>query len=187
MAFLYPDVNCCVVYYSIISSKVPIYKLWHVLTVVFRFYEWKKDGSKKQPYYIHFKDGRALVFAALYDSWKNPEGEALLLSIDGVCGKLADIVVKFENFVLKLIVLSFVVDPSFGCCFWWYAWYLLHISMATCYDFNWSFHYICMASARFIYSELSYWLIHCFPAGEILYTFTILTTSSSSALEWLHG
>ncbi|XP_057780962.1 uncharacterized protein LOC130999452 isoform X2 [Salvia miltiorrhiza] len=41
------------------------------------FYEWKKDGSKKQPYYIHFKDGRPLVFAALFDSWKNAEGETL--------------------------------------------------------------------------------------------------------------
>ncbi|XAR60901.1 hypothetical protein NMG60_11034442 [Bertholletia excelsa] len=41
------------------------------------FYEWKKDGSKKQPYYIHFKDGRPLVFAALYDSWKNSEGEVI--------------------------------------------------------------------------------------------------------------
>ncbi|KAJ0112521.1 hypothetical protein Patl1_01491 [Pistacia atlantica] len=39
------------------------------------FYEWKKDGSKKQPYYIHFKDGRPLVFAALYDSWESSEGE----------------------------------------------------------------------------------------------------------------
>ncbi|XP_073156567.1 uncharacterized protein [Henckelia pumila] len=37
------------------------------------FYEWKKDGQKKQPYYIHFKDGRPLVFAALFDSWKNSE------------------------------------------------------------------------------------------------------------------
>ncbi|KAK7339065.1 hypothetical protein VNO77_19708 [Canavalia gladiata] len=41
------------------------------------FYEWKKDGSRKQPYYIHFKDGRPLVFAALYDSWQNSEGETL--------------------------------------------------------------------------------------------------------------
>ncbi|KAI3461810.1 hypothetical protein Pfo_018473 [Paulownia fortunei] len=41
------------------------------------FYEWKKDGSRKQPYYIHFKDGRPLVFAALFDSWKNSEGEIL--------------------------------------------------------------------------------------------------------------
>ncbi|GFQ00143.1 putative peptidase ymr114c [Phtheirospermum japonicum] len=41
------------------------------------FYEWKKDGSRKQPYHIHFKDGRPMVFAALYDSWKNSEGEIL--------------------------------------------------------------------------------------------------------------
>ncbi|PSR86309.1 Embryonic stem cell-specific 5-hydroxymethylcytosine-binding protein [Actinidia chinensis var. chinensis] len=47
------------------------------LVVVEGFYEWKKDGSKKQPYYIHYKDGRSLVFAALYDSWKNSEGEIL--------------------------------------------------------------------------------------------------------------
>ncbi|PRQ25375.1 putative phytanoyl-CoA dioxygenase [Rosa chinensis] len=42
-----------------------------------RFYEWKKDGSKKQPYYVHFKDARRLLFAALYDSWENSEGEKL--------------------------------------------------------------------------------------------------------------
>ncbi|KAL2488239.1 hypothetical protein Fot_41531 [Forsythia ovata] len=47
------------------------------LVAVEGFYEWKKDGSRKQPYYIHFKDGRPLVFAALFDSWKNPEGEVL--------------------------------------------------------------------------------------------------------------
>ncbi|XP_037496066.1 abasic site processing protein YoqW isoform X2 [Jatropha curcas] len=43
------------------------------LVAVEGFYEWKKDGSKKQPYYIHFKDDRPLVFAALYDSWQNSE------------------------------------------------------------------------------------------------------------------
>ncbi|GMH02455.1 hypothetical protein Nepgr_004294 [Nepenthes gracilis] len=47
------------------------------LIAVEGFYEWKKDGSKKQPYYIHFKDGQPLVFAALYDSWRNFEGEIL--------------------------------------------------------------------------------------------------------------
>ncbi|KAK1567598.1 hypothetical protein Q3G72_014100 [Acer saccharum] len=47
------------------------------LVAVEGFYEWKKDGSKKQPYYIHFKDGRPMVFAALYDSWENSEGEIL--------------------------------------------------------------------------------------------------------------
>ncbi|KAL9239637.1 hypothetical protein vseg_013940 [Gypsophila vaccaria] len=46
------------------------------LVAVEGFYEWKK-GTKRQPYYIHLKDGRPLVFAALYDSWKNAEGELL--------------------------------------------------------------------------------------------------------------
>ncbi|KAF8055253.1 hypothetical protein N665_1300s0001 [Sinapis alba] len=47
------------------------------LVAVDGFYEWKKEGSKKQPYYIHFKDERPLVFAALFDSWQNSEGETL--------------------------------------------------------------------------------------------------------------
>ncbi|KAM0935795.1 putative SOS response associated peptidase (SRAP) [Dioscorea sansibarensis] len=47
------------------------------LVAVEGFYEWKKDGSKKQPYYIHFKDHRPLIFAGLYDSWENPEGDIL--------------------------------------------------------------------------------------------------------------
>ncbi|XP_027336775.1 uncharacterized protein LOC113850427 [Abrus precatorius] len=47
------------------------------LVAVEGFYEWRKDGSRKQPYYIHLKDGRSLVFAALYDSWQNSEGETL--------------------------------------------------------------------------------------------------------------
>ncbi|CAH9119636.1 unnamed protein product [Cuscuta europaea] len=47
------------------------------LVAVEGFYEWKKDGSKKQPFYIHLKDVRPLVFAALYDSWKNGEEEVI--------------------------------------------------------------------------------------------------------------
>ncbi|KAJ0246362.1 Embryonic stem cell-specific 5-hydroxymethylcytosine-binding protein [Hirschfeldia incana] len=47
------------------------------LVAVDGFYEWKKEGSKKQPYYIHFKDERPLVFAALFDSWQSSAGETL--------------------------------------------------------------------------------------------------------------
>ena len=35
-------------------------------------------------------------------------------------------------------------------------------------------------------TSLLRFLLLC-PAGEILYTFTIITTDSSSALKWLHG
>ncbi|KAF0916893.1 hypothetical protein E2562_015070 [Oryza meyeriana var. granulata] len=47
------------------------------LVAVEGFYEWKKDGSKKMPYYIHFQDQRPLVFAALFDTWTNSEGETI--------------------------------------------------------------------------------------------------------------
>lgn len=31
------------------------------------YYEWKKDGKHKQPYYIRLKDGRPFTFAGLWD------------------------------------------------------------------------------------------------------------------------
>lgn len=97
-----------------------------------RFYEWKKDGSRKQPYYIHFKDGRPLVFAALYDSWQNSEGK------------------KFAE-GCKELTLSIIKD---------------HVNF-TLYTLNVD--------------------VILLTAGETLYTFTIVTTSSSSTLQWLHG
>lgn len=36
------------------------------------YYEWKGEGRSKQPYYVHPKDGRPLVFAGLYEWWKDP-------------------------------------------------------------------------------------------------------------------
>ncbi|KAG8642017.1 abasic site processing protein YoqW isoform X2 [Manihot esculenta] len=77
------------------------------LVAVEGFYEWKKDGSKKQPYYIHFKDGRSLVFAALYDSWQNSEDrmpvilsnkEAIDTWLNGSSSSKFDVVLKpYEN------------------------------------------------------------------------------------------
>jgi putative SOS response-associated peptidase YedK len=33
------------------------------------FYEWKRDGAVKQPYYIHRGDNAPLAFAGLWDRW----------------------------------------------------------------------------------------------------------------------
>ncbi|WP_342478340.1 SOS response-associated peptidase [Paenibacillus sp. FSL H7-0350] len=41
------------------------------------FYEWKKDGSSKQPYRILMSDGGLFSFAGLYDTWEDPEGKKL--------------------------------------------------------------------------------------------------------------
>ncbi len=39
------------------------------------FYEWKREGSRKQPYYIKLRDGQPFAFAGLWDRWQPTDGE----------------------------------------------------------------------------------------------------------------
>ncbi|MEM8861218.1 MAG: SOS response-associated peptidase [Chloroflexota bacterium] len=42
------------------------------------FFEWKKEGSKKQPVYIHPNDGRKFFgMAGLWENWMSPDGSEL--------------------------------------------------------------------------------------------------------------
>jgi putative SOS response-associated peptidase YedK len=41
------------------------------------FYEWKREGSRKQPYYIKLRDGEPFAFAGLWDRWHPADGEPL--------------------------------------------------------------------------------------------------------------
>jgi putative SOS response-associated peptidase YedK len=50
------------------------------LVVADGFYEWKKDGPKKRPFYIRLKSGEPFGFAGLYSIWKSPEGEQIWTS-----------------------------------------------------------------------------------------------------------
>jgi putative SOS response-associated peptidase YedK len=34
------------------------------------FYEWKRSGKSKQPYYFQLKDGAAFAFAGIWDQWQ---------------------------------------------------------------------------------------------------------------------
>lgn len=38
------------------------------------FYEWKKTGAGKEPYFIHLNDKALFGFAGLYDSWQDSAG-----------------------------------------------------------------------------------------------------------------
>lgn len=46
------------------------------------FYEWKREGKHKQPFYIYPRDpdpdAPYLAMAGLWESWKNPEGEPVI-------------------------------------------------------------------------------------------------------------
>ena len=39
------------------------------------FYEWKKEGNRKTPFYVFLKDKSPFVFAGLWDIWNSPQGE----------------------------------------------------------------------------------------------------------------
>ncbi|NLX48962.1 MAG: SOS response-associated peptidase [Methanospirillum sp.] len=38
------------------------------------FYEWKKEGNRKTPYYLRLKDDDLFAFAGLYDIWRDADG-----------------------------------------------------------------------------------------------------------------
>lgn len=44
------------------------------------FYEWKREGEKKQPYFIRLKAGGPMALAGLWETWTGPDGEEM----DGV-------------------------------------------------------------------------------------------------------
>ncbi len=41
------------------------------------FFEWKHEGKRKVPFYIHVKDDPVFAFAGLYDTWRNSAGTVL--------------------------------------------------------------------------------------------------------------
>jgi putative SOS response-associated peptidase YedK len=49
------------------------------------FYEWKKEGGRKQPVYIRGKDGQPFAFAGLWEEWER-EGEIVAIEVQGDIG-----------------------------------------------------------------------------------------------------
>jgi putative SOS response-associated peptidase YedK len=41
------------------------------------FFEWKHEGARKHPFYIHLNDQPLCAFAGLYDEWHDPAGTLL--------------------------------------------------------------------------------------------------------------
>jgi putative SOS response-associated peptidase YedK len=42
------------------------------------FYEWAKEGRRKQPYYIKLRDSEPFAFAGLWDRWHPTDGQPLV-------------------------------------------------------------------------------------------------------------
>lgn len=42
------------------------------------FFEWKKEGKRKVPFWFHLPESPLFAFAGLYDTWTGPEGMPLM-------------------------------------------------------------------------------------------------------------
>ncbi len=49
------------------------FKQQRCLVLADGFYEWKREGKAKQPYYIRFKDHRVFAFAGLWERWEKQD------------------------------------------------------------------------------------------------------------------
>ena len=50
------------------------------------YFEWKPEGSAKQPFYIHDPDGELLMFAGLWESWRETKDSEPLYTFTIVTG-----------------------------------------------------------------------------------------------------
>jgi putative SOS response-associated peptidase YedK len=41
------------------------------------FYEWKREGEVKRPYYVSLKSGEPMALAGLWETWRGPNGEEM--------------------------------------------------------------------------------------------------------------
>lgn len=53
------------------------FKRRRCLIVADGFYEWQRQGSKKQPYYFHLNDHQLFAFAGLWEHWDSVEGDEI--------------------------------------------------------------------------------------------------------------
>jgi putative SOS response-associated peptidase YedK len=60
------------------------------------FFEWKKEGSKRIPFYFHLPDSPLFAIAGLYDQWADPEGN-LLNTFTIITTPPNDVVAKIHN------------------------------------------------------------------------------------------
>jgi putative SOS response-associated peptidase YedK len=50
------------------------------------YFEWKPEGTTKQPYFIHDPEGELLMFAGLWESWRETKDAEPLRTFTSVTG-----------------------------------------------------------------------------------------------------
>ena len=61
------------------------------------FFEWKKDGERKQPYHLTLKDRDVFCFAGLWDTWSSPADDVIVESCTIITTSPNDLVREIHN------------------------------------------------------------------------------------------
>jgi putative SOS response-associated peptidase YedK len=56
------------------------------------FYEWRREGSVRQPFRVVHIDGRPLALAGLWAGWRDPETDMIVRSFSIVTGEPIDLI-----------------------------------------------------------------------------------------------
>ncbi len=67
---------------TVASSKAfkSAFEKQRCLVVADGFYEWRKEGTTRKPFYVRLKSHKPFGFAGLYNVWISPDGEPLTMS-----------------------------------------------------------------------------------------------------------
>ncbi|MGC1454919.1 MAG: SOS response-associated peptidase [Nitrospirota bacterium] len=67
---------------TVASSKAfkSAFEKQRCLVVADGFYEWRREGTTKKPFYVRLKSHKPFGFAGLYNAWRSPDGELLTMS-----------------------------------------------------------------------------------------------------------
>ena len=53
----------------------------HCAVIAAGYYEWKREGTRKTPYFLRLKSGRIMLLAALWDRWNSGGGDVETFTI----------------------------------------------------------------------------------------------------------
>jgi putative SOS response-associated peptidase YedK len=67
---------------TVASSKAfkSAFEKQRCLVVADGFYEWRREGTTRKPFYVRLKSHKPFGFAGLYNAWRSPDGELLTMS-----------------------------------------------------------------------------------------------------------
>lgn len=73
------------------------YKKRRCLILADGFYEWRKEGDGKTPYYISLADGSPFAFAGIWENWNSKESDESLQSAAIITAAASDFMVQLHQ------------------------------------------------------------------------------------------